>query len=323
MTPPNCVRCKTKAVIRMREHRISFCREHYLEWVRAQTEHVIEKYHMFSKEDRILLAVSGGKDSLALWDVLYHLGYPADGLYINLGITEANDYSNQSQFLTEKFAAERGLNLHVVNIPTTYGSPVPTLALRTKRGKYKPCAVCGLIKRNVMNRIAREQQYNVLLTAHNLDDETAVLLSNTFVWQSEMLLRQMPVLEEGNGFSRKAKPFCRFTERETAAYTILSGIDYITDECPYSEGSKQFLFKDILNRMEEEQPGFKLRFYVSFLNTKKQGYFVNPNPEMDKPREMFICPECGSPTSRDDICAFCATLKENIAPRKSKKTETP
>jgi len=69
----------------MRQHRLAFCKEHYIEWFIEQTERSIEKYHMFSRDARILVAVSGGKDSLALWDVLWQLGYQADGLYIHLG----------------------------------------------------------------------------------------------------------------------------------------------------------------------------------------------------------------------------------------------
>jgi hypothetical protein len=71
-----------------------------------------------------------------------------------------------------------------------------------------------------MNRIAREMNYDVLATAHNLDDEVAVLMGNVMNWQTEQLTRQAPVLEAEPGFARKVKPFCRFYERETAAYAL-------------------------------------------------------------------------------------------------------
>ena len=106
-----CVKCAQKAVINMRAHKLALCKDHFLEWIPAQTERFIEKYRMFSPQERVLVAVSGGKDSLSLWDILLRLGYQADGLYIGLGIDGGFGYSDQSQRLTEKFAAEHGLKL--------------------------------------------------------------------------------------------------------------------------------------------------------------------------------------------------------------------
>src|SRR5690349_21976610 len=100
----------------MRQHKLALCKEHYLEWVPEQTERFIKKYDMFNRDEKILVAVSGGKDSLALWDILQRLGYQADGLYLGLGIDGGINYSHESQRLTETFAGERGLKLHVVDI---------------------------------------------------------------------------------------------------------------------------------------------------------------------------------------------------------------
>ena len=80
----------------MRQHKLALCKEHYLEWVPEQTERFIKKYEMFSHDDKVLVAVSGGKDSLALWDILHRLGYQADGLYLGLGIDAGIDYSHES-----------------------------------------------------------------------------------------------------------------------------------------------------------------------------------------------------------------------------------
>ena len=115
-----CRKCGEAAVINMRQHRLALCKPHFLEWVPAQTQRFIEKYHMFEKDDRILVAVSGGKDSLALWDILQKLGYKADGLYIGLGIDGGIGYSRESQRLSETFAEQRGLNLHVMDVPAEY-----------------------------------------------------------------------------------------------------------------------------------------------------------------------------------------------------------
>lgn len=302
-----CQKCHERAVIRMRQHRLALCKEHYLAWFIEQTQRAIKKYHMIGRDERVLVAVSGGKDSLALWDVLWKCEYQADGLYINLGIEGEEDYSNESERRARSFAEARDLTLHVVNIRETYGSSIPALAQRSRRGLMRPCSVCGLSKRHVMNRVAREMNYDVLATAHNLDDEVAVLMGNVMNWQTEQLIRQSPVLEAAPGFARKVKPFCRFYERETAAYTLLSEIDYIEEECPFSDGSKQLYYKALINQMEEEQPGVKLAFYVGFLNAKESGAF-SAMPAASKGEHLFTCPGCGQPTSSPDLCAFCRTL---------------
>jgi tRNA-5-methyluridine54 2-sulfurtransferase len=298
-----CRKCGAKAVINMKQHRLAFCREHYLEWMVDATIKNIDRYHLFKKDEKVLVAVSGGKDSLALWDILWRAGYQADGIYICLGVDDGIQYSARSQELTEKFAAERNLLLHIVNIPETYGETIPQMAERDRRGQGKPCAVCGLVKRHVMNRIAVENGYSVLATGHNLDDEVAVLLGNTLTWSLDLLQRQAPLLPAADGFARKVKPLCRFAERETAAYTLLRKIDYIFDECPYAVGNKSASYKHLLNQLEEEMPGKKLKFYTDFLQSKKAGLLDGIHPE--KPDYSQTCPICHQPTTIDGPCTFC------------------
>jgi uncharacterized protein (TIGR00269 family) len=292
----------------MRQHKLALCKEHYLEWVPEQTERFIKKYQMFTHEEKILVAVSGGKDSLSLWDILIQLGYQADGMYIGLGIDGGIHYSDESHRLAAEFAEKHGLTLHVVDIEKQYGQSIPVLADMTHRGRGKPCAVCGLAKRHEMNRIARDLGYDVLATGHNLDDEAAVLFGNTLTWTSEYLLRQGPVLPENQGLARKVKPLCRFYEREMTAYAIARGIEYIYDECPYAEGSQSIYYKELLNQLETARPGAKLTFYLSFLEARKSGeLFIEKNIEQ---AHMHPCTRCGQSTSAPDLCSFCRLMEK-------------
>jgi tRNA-5-methyluridine54 2-sulfurtransferase len=299
-----CRKCGEKAVINMRQHRLALCKEHYLEWLPEQTERFIRKYDIFAHADRLLVAVSGGKDSLALWDVLWRLGYAADGLYINLGVDKGSAYSDRSQERAQKFARERNLKLLAVNVKEQYGESIPEIAARSRRGQGKVCSICGLAKRHIFNQTALEYGYAALLTAHNLDDEAAFLLANTLDWALPRLARGFAVLPAGPGFARKSKPFCRFYERETAAYAILREIDYLPEECPYAAGSKQLFFKEDLNRWEDEMPGTKLRFYLNYLAALDEGIF----PDRQEDAESLsgkLCTCCGQPTTAGELCAFC------------------
>jgi tRNA-5-methyluridine54 2-sulfurtransferase len=303
-----CRKCGEKASVNMRQHKLALCKEHYLEWVPEQTERFIKKYEMFTHDEKILVAVSGGKDSLALWDILVRLGYQADGMYIGLGIDGGIGYSDESHRLSQKFADEHNLKLHVVDMEKEYGQPIPVLATISHRGKGKPCAVCGLAKRHEMNRIARDLGYDVLATGHNLDDEAAVLFGNTLIWEGEYLLRQGPVLPGREGLARKVKPLCRFYEREMTAYSIARGIEYIYDECPFAEGSQSIYYKELLNQLETARPGAKLTFYLRFLEARKSGeVFVEKNVEV---AHLHPCPKCGQPTSTDDFCSFCRLIEK-------------
>ncbi len=299
-----CRKCGEKAAVNMRQHKLALCKTHFLEWIPEQTQRFIEKYHMFGRDDRILAAVSGGKDSLSLWDILWRLGYQVDGLYIGLGIDGGSGYSDESQRLAERFANDHGLKLHIVSVPQEYGETIPLMADRTMRGKGKPCAVCGMSKRHIMNRVARDGNYDVLVTGHNLDDEAAVLFGNTLNWIPGYLVRQWPVLEANRpGLVRKAKPLCRIYEREMAAYALLRGIEYIYEECPYAVGSKSIYYKELLNRLEADRPGAKLSFYLSFLQAKENGLFAeHGDPDIEL---LHTCPSCGQPTSAPGECAFC------------------
>lgn len=308
-----CRTCGAKAAVNMRQHKLALCKEHFLDWIPEQTARFIKKYRMFGPDEKILVAVSGGKDSLSLWDILCRLGYQADGLYLGLGIDGGIAYSDESRRLTEQFARERGLKLHVLDIPTEYGHSIPALATLTHRGQNRPCSVCGVVKRHEMNRLARGLGYDVLATGHNLDDEAAALFSNTLSWQSEFLLRQGPVLPEQDGLARKVKPLCRFYEKEMAAYAILRGIEYVYEECPFSVGSTSIYYKELLNRLEADRPSLKLAFYLKFLEARAGGrLFLQPE---DVPEARYHCPSCSQPTQYEGKCSFCRMIEKAVSPQ--------
>lgn len=288
----------------MRQHKLALCKTHFLDWVPRQIEHSIKHYHMFTHDERLLVAVSGGKDSLSLWDLLTRLGYQADGIYIDLGIDGGVDYSMNSLEYAQSFAESHNLLLHVVDIKSEYGESIPALTIRTHRGRYKPCSVCGLTKRHVMNLRAHAHGYAALVTGHNLDDEVAILFGNTLSWTGSYLIRQGPVLEADRpGLVRKVKPLCRMYEREMAAYALLRGIPYIQEECPFAHDSTSIYHKEILNKLETDRPGVKLSFYLSFLQARQAGLF---SPSADSRAELVhSCENCGQPTSAPGLCAFC------------------
>ena len=288
-----CIKCRKPANVEVRRHRSAFCAGCYPGWFRTQVERTIDDDHMFTRDEQVLVAISGGKDSLALWHALVKLGFRADGMYIRLGI---GGYSARSQEKSEAFAARHGLTLHQVDLKEDHGFGVPDL--KDARGG-KPCAACGTVKRYHFNKIAADLGYGVVATGHNLDDEAATLFGNVMHWQTDFLGRQGPVLESTHAkLVRKVKPLYKLAEKDSAAYSIIERIDYILEECPMAKGAKSLEYKDLLNDLEEKEPGAKYRFLVGYLRQGRQA--VAPGA----PVQLKECSRCGQPTT-GDLCAFC------------------
>jgi uncharacterized protein (TIGR00269 family) len=290
-----CGRCRAPAVIEVRRHNSGYCPPCFLRHCGEQVRRAVEQFDMITPGERVLVAVSGGKDSLGLWQLLRDLGYAADGLYVGLGIGEYSDTSGEH---TRRFASERGLDLVEVDLAREYGFDVEHGARTARRA---PCSACGLSKRHIFNEVAIERGYDVLATGHNLDDEAAVLFGNVLRWETEYLGRQHPVLPAAPGFVRKVKPLVRLGEREMAAYCVLQGIDYVVEECPMAAGNRHLGYKHALNEIEERSPGTKAAFLFGFLE-RAQGRFTT---EVAGARAgLQPCAQCGAPTP-GEVCAFC------------------
>ncbi len=290
-----CRRCREPAVIDVRRHNAAFCRDCFVHHCSEQVRRAIADHSMLEPGQRVLVAVSGGKDSLAAWHLLRELGYEADGLYLGLGIGE---YSESSHSFARTFADDRGYLLHEVDLATEYGYDIPGAAAATRRA---PCGSCGLSKRHLFNAKAIEHGYSVVATGHNLDDEAAVLLGNVLRWDAGYLGRQFPVLEASPGFVKKIKPLVRLGEREMAAYCVLQGIDYIVDECPMADGNKHLALKEILNTLELRSPGSKAAFLFGFI---EHGHAFFAETAAVEHATLLHCSECGAPTT-GAVCAFC------------------
>ena len=290
-----CTVCRGPAIIDLRRHNANFCGDHFLKFCRDQVAKAISQHDMIAAGQRVLVAVSGGKDSLALSDLLVELGYDVEGMTIGLGI---GDYSDASTAASVAFAESRGLPLRRIDLRGDYGYDIPTAAAVTRR---VPCSSCGTSKRHLIDSAALDGGFDVVATGHNLDDEAAVLLGNVLHWHTAYLGRQAPVLPGRDGFPRKVKPLVRLSERETAAYCVVRGIDYIVDECPMAEGNRHLRYKEALNSIEAASPGTKHAFYFEFLDKAADRF----RPEAAEAQEgLRPCATCGSPTTAD-VCAFC------------------
>ena len=296
-----CKRCKDLAVVALPSHHAGFCRACFLGFFSRQVEKAIAKQKLFTLEDRILVAVSGGKDSLALMLELAEQGYNVTGLHVDLSIPNS---SEAARSVVESFCARHGLNLQVKTLADE-GLAIPLVKERLSR---PICSACGKIK------AALDGDFTVLATGHNLDDEIARLFSNVLRWDLSYLSDQGPHLPACNGFARKVKPLFRLSEFETANYAFLKGIDYHTAPCPYSAGASFTFHKTLWEDLELEMPGRKLEFYLGFL---ERGRPVFAAREAEIGETVAPCELCAYPTS-GGVCGVCRIremVREMVAER--------
>ena len=294
-----CRVCRGPAIIDLPRHNANFCAEHLQQLCRRQVEKAIADHSMLEPGDRVLVAVSGGKDSLAVWDLLVELGYETEGVYIGLGIGE---YSDDSGRYAADFASARGLRLRTIDLRDEHGYDVPTAARATRR---VPCSACGMSKRHLFDAAARDGGFDAVATGHNLDDEAAVLLGNTLHWDVDYLARQLPCLPATAGFPRKVKPLVRLTERETAAWCITRGIDYQVEECPMAAGNRHLGYKAALNGLEAGSPGRRRRSTSASWSAWRRCWSAGRGPPR---RGCATCARCGAPTTTE-VCAFCRLVE--------------
>ncbi len=299
-----CSRCKAPAVVSLPSHHSAFCEACYLDFFTKQVEKGIRKQKLFTHEDRILVALSGGKDSLALVYELKLQGYNVTGLHIDLGIPGSSAPARNS---TEAFCTKHNIPLMVKEMEKE-GLAIPMVKERLRR---PVCSSCGKIKRHFFNKIALEEGFTVLATGHNLDDEIARLFSNTIRWDIPYLGDQGPALEaddEHGGFIRKVKPLWRLSEWETANYAFLRGIENHYASCPYSKGASFTFHKQVWATIEAHMPGRKIDFYQGFLE-RGQPLFAQASEKQSDP--LHPCERCGFPTSAG-VCGVCR-IREALA----------
>ncbi len=288
-----CRICKKEGFIHLRYANLPLCKEHFLSRTRSVVQDTIKKFRMFPRNQQVLVAVSGGKDSLALWHILVHLGYKAEGIHIDLGLGE---FSAVSKRISEEFAQKNGFKLHLFSLKEELGYTVEEIV---KKSYEKPCSVCGTIKRYLLNKLAYEMGFRVLATGHNLDDESARLLGNILNWEEEYLYRQYPVLPEEENMVKKVKPAVFLSRKELLKYCEAEQIPYVDISCPHSKGARSLALLDVMEMIEERYPATKIRFVRGF-------YRIREKFAPSKKVELHRCSKCGMLTaSPKELCRFC------------------
>ncbi len=316
-----CSRCGKPAVAEIRYARSRLCREHLIEFIERRFRKGNEEFKVFKNIRRIVAAVSGGKDSLAMLYLLHRFssvyGYEIIGLTIDLGIDRGKEYSRKSVEAAVESFKKLDIEYVVVDLSREYGYTIDFIRDRGRRlGIRRPvCSVCGITKRYIMNRFALELGADAVATGHNLNDLAQFIFTNMYGGHIDELIKMYPKLPGGNGFTAKIKPVFMLYEKETTLYSILNNIRFHHDTCPHLEngigGRFQTAIREKLEQLEEEFPGFMLNYVLTYMRRIRplmvSGSSMGGDGDGDSGEKISVgrCRICGMPSLRD-VCAFCS-----------------
>ncbi|MGB9833169.1 MAG: ATP-binding protein [Caldisericum sp.] len=297
-----CVRCGKPATIYLEGLR--FCEDCFKIHVEREFEEAIEGHAIESRlinaNDRIMVAVSGGKDSMVLWYLLHKFNFNIVPVHLNL---HYGVFSEKSVEVVKKFSEKISKKVLIYSVIEDFGINMEDVF---RKAKNRPrCAVCGVIKRYLINKIALDLKVDSVATGHNLDDGAATTLKAILNWDFNTLSRNYPLTPPyKDKLVKRIKPLYRLADAELKAYADLLGIDYTTEICPYKIGRVTLSkTKDILNEINTQFKGVKRTFYY--------GYLRNNTLFKKDEVELKECKICGMPTSNEDgICEFCKLTKD-------------
>ncbi len=263
---------------------------------------------MLNYNDRIAIAVSGGKDSIGLLQVLASMErkFPRASLMAVTVDEGIKGYRDEALEIAVETCKKLGIKNHVVSFKSLYGFTLDEIVVRMRERKSEltPCAFCGVLRRKALNIAALEVGANKVATGHTLDDEVQTSLLNIFHGDISRLASEKPVTSQVHPrLVQKVKPFCEIPEKESALYAYVEGMNFQSTPCPYASEALRNDIRVLLNQIEERHAGTK---FTVFKSMEKLRPAINSITEKGKFKE---CKECGDP-SAGELCMACQLLKQ-------------
>ncbi|MFW9922310.1 MAG: TIGR00269 family protein [Candidatus Thorarchaeota archaeon] len=322
---PMCYKCSKPAVTFRKIDGRYFCKGCYSKWVISTVRKTIREKKLFGRHDRIIVGLSGGKDSTVLLDILTKvenkypteiiavcidegiIGYREDGL----PIAQANANRLGVEYYQYSFKELFGYSLDEIVTRARELQQVLPIDRKTRIIQHGACSFCGVFRRKALNIAARELHGDKVATGHNLNDVTQTILLNLLRGDSFKLLRgDIPPEKMHDSFVPRVKPLQSVTERDVVLYAFYNDIVYHTTECPYSVEAMRLDVRNFVTEIEEKYPGtvycIKNSMETIGKNCSDNGITqINNDEELNS--TIFLCEQCSEPSS-SKICKGCQML---------------
>src|SRR3989344_223022 len=300
-----CKICNEKPVIQLPNSNVKLCKSCFIKYFERKTLRTIRKYSLINRKEHVVVAVSGGKDSVSL---LYFLGklaskkidFKLSALLVDEGI---KGYRDETIKTAKKFCEKNNIQLHTATYKEITGKTLDSI--KKKFPDTIACSMCGVLRRYILNKKSRELKADKLATGHNLDDEAQSIIMNQFRHNIALSARLGPItgVKKDPRFIPRIKPFYFLTEKEVATYAFLNNLMDKFKECTYCTESNRFVVRDMLNDMEAKYPGTKHSIVASFIE------ILPLLKEKFKDQEIKSCRICKEPCS-SEICNACTIMQK-------------
>ncbi len=305
-----CSKCGKKAVYHRKYEGSYLCRLHFIKSIESKVKRTIRKDMLIERGDRIAFALSGGKDSSAVLCMLKEIFRERKDLeFFAISIDEGiRGYRKESLKIAKRLCRELGVKHHVFSFRKEFGKDLGEKVEKIRKSdswEGTACTYCGLARRWLLNKKARELGANKIVFGMNLDDEIQGIVMDYLRGDLSRLSRMggKPIIRD-ELFVPRIKPFREIPEKEIGLYAILVGLEVQEDECPYLEGPR-LRVRNFLNDLEAESSGTKF----SVLKTFER--LLPGVREIVKKENVRIvkCAKCGEPSSQK-VCKTCELWKK-------------
>ena len=300
-----CEKCEKQAVYSRRYSGENLCSECFSASILRKTAKTISKYKMIKNGDVVCVAVSGGKDSLALLHILHNMSkthnFTIKVITIDEGIP---GYRNEALEIVKDFCTDLQLDYKIFSFKQLFDLTIDEAIHIRENEKISSCSICGTLRRRAIDRAAREINATVIATAHNLDDTLQTFLINLMSGDTTKIGWMDPDNTDKN--LRKIKPFCEIYESEIVFYAFTNDIPFQSEPCPHMNEGVRTEIREFLNSLENQHAGIKNNLYNSVLR-------ISQNLKTSSFKETNFCKNCGNECT-GEICSVCKMvlkLKEN------------
>lgn len=302
-----CTACRRRQAFYMRQYSgEKLCRRCFAESIEEKVRVTIGKYKMFEVDDRIAVAVSGGKDSVSLLHILAKIeeDFPKSSVCAVTVDEGISGYRAEAVMIAAESCSKLGVEQLTLSFKELYGHTMDGIVEETRHGKLTPCAYCGVLRRRALNVAGRKAGADKIATAHTLDDEIQTFLLNVIHGDPLRITRSRPRYDrEETGLVRRVKPFCEVLERESALYAYVKELPFQEVPCPYAREALRNDVRHTLNRLERKHPGMKYTIYSSMVKIREaMKGTVEEIP-------LKSCEDCGEPTT-GTLCQACTMIRE-------------
>lgn len=300
-----CDRCENQAVYTRKYSGEKLCSKCFSSSIVRKTAKTISKHNMIQNNELVAVAVSGGKDSLALLNIINQMtkthNFRIKAITIDEGIP---GYRNEALEIVQGYCAKLNVEHKVFSYKELFDLTLEEALDLRESEKTSSCSICGTLRRRAIDHAAKDIGADVIATGHNLDDTLQTFVINMLSGDTTKIGWMDP--DNMSNTLRKIKPFCEIYESEIVFYAFTNDIPFQTEPCPHMNEGIRTEIREFLNSLEVKHSGIKNNLYQSIIKVSQIVKDVNN-------KQKTVCIKCGNDCT-GKICSVCnmvLKLKEN------------